>query len=58
MIPDTALITLVFSVLAMAARFGRLAKAFMAQFFGKNLIGSLRNGPKNTHPPQALPSSK
>ena len=36
MIPDTALITLIFSVLAMAARFGRLAKAFMAQFFAKN----------------------
>ncbi|MDA4113162.1 MAG: hypothetical protein OK474_03860 [Thaumarchaeota archaeon] len=58
MIPDTALVALVFSILAMAARFGRIAKALMAQFFGKNLIGSLRNGHKSTHPPRALPSSQ
>lgn len=58
MIPDAALLTLIFSILAMAARFGRIAKALMAQVFAKNLIGSLGNGRKSTHAPQAIPASK
>lgn len=57
LVPDVTLLTLAFSILAMAARFGRLAKALMSQLLGKNLIGSLRTGPKSARPPQALPSS-
>lgn len=57
MIPDAALLTLVFSVLIMAARFGKLAKALMLQLLGNNLIGSLRGGPKSARPPQAVAST-
>jgi hypothetical protein len=56
MIPLPALITVVLSILVIAARFGRIAKSLIAQLFAPNLIGSLRNGHKSTHPPQALPS--
>jgi hypothetical protein len=58
MVPDGALLTVVFSVLAIAARFARLAKTLMSQLLGKNLIGSLRNGHKTIQPPQALPASE
>jgi hypothetical protein len=57
MIPDAALLTVAFSVLALAARFGRLAKAMMQQLLGTNLIGPLRGGPKNSRPPQAVAAS-
>jgi hypothetical protein len=58
MIPDVSLLTLAFSLLVVMARFAKLAKAFMMQLLGKNLIGSLRNGHVNNRPPQALPSSQ
>jgi hypothetical protein len=57
MVPDVTLLTLVFSVLIMMARFGRIAKALMSQLFAKNLIGSLGNGRKSARQPQALPTS-
>jgi len=56
MIPDVALLTLVLSLLAMAARFSKLGMSLIAALLGKDLIGSLRQGYKGAHPPQALPS--
>ena len=58
MIPEAPLLTVAFSLLVIMARFARLAKTFMMQLLGKNLIGSLRNGHINNRPPQALPSSE
>jgi hypothetical protein len=57
MIPVAELLTVAFSVMVMAARFGRLAKAMMSQLLGNNMIGSLRNGSKSARPPQAVQSS-
>ncbi len=58
MVPDVALLTVAFSLMVILARFASLAKSFMIQLLGKNLIGSLRNGRVNNRPPQALPSSE
>jgi hypothetical protein len=57
MIPVDALLPVALSVLMLAARFSRLAKAMMAKLLGRNLIGSLRNGHVGARWPQALPSS-
>jgi hypothetical protein len=58
MVPDVSLLTLGFSLIVIMARFARLAKSFMMQLLGKNLIGALRGGHTNARPPQALPSSQ
>jgi hypothetical protein len=57
MIPVAELMTVAFSVMVMAARFGRLAKAMMLKMLGPNMIGSLRTGSKSARARQAVATS-